>query len=163
MALTCNWRLMTYSGMYTKYYYTCISPTVSNNIKCKNEDKRPMATSLTWERVPFNKHICARQWSCHNSKKKKIIISFLRNEWLINYKNLSPFTKRYIAPSLTEISPVVPEKKILFSSMYFCKCIITISLLYPLGKWRGPFFEQTWIPFTQGCLVPMLVKTGQVI
>ena len=25
--------------------------------------------------------------------------------------------------------------------------------------WRSPSFEQTWFPFTQGCLVPSLVKT----
>ena len=28
---------------------------------------------------------------------------------------------------------------------------------------RGPSFEQTWIPFTQGCFVPSLVVIGPVV
>ena len=28
-------------------------------------------------------------------------------------------------------------------------------------KWF--FFEQTWIPFTQGCIVPSLVEIGSVV
>ena len=30
-------------------------------------------------------------------------------------------------------------------------------------KWVGPFFEQTWIPYTQGCLVPSLVEIGLAV
>ena len=32
-----------------------------------------------------------------------------------------------------------------------------------LGKRWGPLFEQSWIPFTQGCFVPSLVEIGSVI
>ena len=28
------------------------------------------------------------------------------------------------------------------------------------GKGQGPLFEQTWIPFTQGCIVLILVEIG---
>ena len=31
------------------------------------------------------------------------------------------------------------------------------------GKWRGPSFEQPWIPFTQGSFFPSLVEIGQVV
>ena len=34
--------------------------------------------------------------------------------------------------------------------------------LSPLGKGWGPSFEQTWIPFTQGCIVPSLVEINPV-
>ena len=39
----------------------------------------------------------------------------------------------------------------------------TISLLFPLGKGRGPSFEQTSFPSTQGCFVPSLVEIGPVV
>ena len=32
-----------------------------------------------------------------------------------------------------------------------------------LGELIGSSFEQTWIPFTQGCFVPSLVKIGSVV
>ena len=61
--------------------------------------------------------------------------------------------------SLIEICPVVLEAKI-----FKChQCIFTISKLSPLGKGRDPSFEQTWIPFTQGCFVPGLVVIGQAV
>ena len=33
----------------------------------------------------------------------------------------------------------------------------------PLGKGRGPSFEQIWIPFTQGYFVSCLVEIGNVV
>ena len=36
-------------------------------------------------------------------------------------------------------------------------------LLPPLGKWRDPSFEQTWIPTTQQCFVQSLVEIGPVV
>ena len=36
-------------------------------------------------------------------------------------------------------------------------------LLSPFGKGRDPSFEQTWIPFTQGCFVPSLIEIGPVV
>ena len=70
-----------------------------------------------------------------------------------------PFIQGCFVPSLVEIGSVVLEKKI----FEFCKCIFTISLLSPLGEGWGPSFEQTWIPFTQGYVVPSLVKIGPVV
>ena len=34
-----------------------------------------------------------------------------------------------------------------------------------ISPWKGcgPSFEQTWIPFTQGCFVPSLVEIGSVV
>ena len=44
----------------------------------------------------------------------------------------------------------------IFRYLYF----FAISQLSPLGKGQGPSFQQTWIPFTQGCFVPSLVENG---
>ena len=33
----------------------------------------------------------------------------------------------------------------------------------PLEKGQGSSFEQTWIPFTQGCFVPNLVEIGLMV
>ena len=65
----------------------------------------------------------------------------------------------FFVTSLVEISPVVLKKKIFKVG----QCIFTISLLSPLWKRRGPSFEQTQIPFTQGCFVPSLVEIGPVV
>ena len=35
--------------------------------------------------------------------------------------------------------------------------------LLPLGRGQGPSFEQNWIPFTQGCIVHILVEIGSVV
>ena len=53
------------------------------------------------------------------------------------------------------------EEDIWISSMYFHYFVITLHL--PLGKGRGPSFEQIWIPFTQGCSVPSLAEIGPVV
>ena len=68
-----------------------------------------------------------------------------------------PITKGYFVHSLVEIGPVVLKKKFKVR-----QCIFAISSLSPLGKGRGPSFEQTWIPFTKGCFVPSLVEIDQV-
>ena len=73
------------------------------------------------------------------------------------WTNLNPFYPRML--SLIEIGPAVLEKKIfLISSMYFHYFVI-------ISPWKraGPSFEQTWIPFTQGCFVPSLVEIGPVV
>ena len=64
------------------------------------------------------------------------------------------FTQGCFMPSLVEIGSVVLEKKIFKS----CQYIIINSQLSPLWEGRGPSFEQTWIPFTLGFLVPSLVE-----
>ena len=65
----------------------------------------------------------------------------------------------YIVPSLFEIGQVVLEKKIFKS----CQFIFFNSQLSPFWEGRGPSFEQTWIPFTQGSFVPSLVEIGPVV
>ena len=54
-------------------------------------------------------------------------------------QSLIPFTQECIKPILFEIGPVVLDKKIFKAR----QCIFAISLLSPLGKGRGPSFEQT--------------------
>ena len=70
-----------------------------------------------------------------------------------------PFIQGYFVPSLGKIGPVVLEKKIFKS----CQFIFVNSRLSPLWEGRGPSFEQTWIPFTQGYFVPSLVEIGLVV
>ena len=41
--------------------------------------------------------------------------------------------------------------------------IFRYFLLSPHGKGCGPSFEQTWIPFTQGCFVPSLAEIGPAV
>ena len=43
-------------------------------------------------------------------------------------------------------------------SMYFCYIVI----IYPWKAWALSY-EQTWIPFTQGCFLPSLVEIGPVV
>ena len=77
-----------------------------------------------------------------------------------------PHLKKYDFPSPKdalcqvwfEIDPVVFVK--VFKA---CQCIFAIFLLSLLWNWRGPLFEQTWIPITQVCSVLSLVKISPVI
>ena len=62
-------------------------------------------------------------------------------------------------PSLVEIGPVFLKK--IFK--YFFYIILLFRYYLPLEKGRGPSFEQTWIPSTQGCFVPTLVEIGPVV
>ena len=57
-------------------------------------------------------------------------------------------------PSLVEISQVAQEKKSFLFRHYF------YAIIFP-WKRAGPSFEETWIPFTQGCFVPNLIEIGQ--
>ena len=50
------------------------------------------------------------------------------------------------------------EENFSISSMYFNYFVI----IFP-WKRAGPLFEQTWIPFTQGCSVPCLIEIGPVV
>ena len=83
-------------------------------------------------------------------------------------KKVGPF----IWTNLTPLHPRMPSPKfgwnwlsgygedifVSWSSMYFRYFVFT-----PLGKGRGPSFEQTWIPFPQGCFVPSLVEIRPVV
>ena len=86
--------------------------------------------------------------SQHWFGEEKTIISFLISEWSLFVKPWVSFTKGCFVTSLVEIGPVVLEKKM----FKFRQCIFAIALLSPLRKGHGPSSEQTWIPFTQGCL-----------
>jgi hypothetical protein len=43
------------------------------------------------------------------------------------------------------------------------QCIFTLLLLSPLGEGQSLSFEETKIPFPEGCFVPNLVKIGPVV
>ena len=58
---------------------------------------------------------------------------------------------------LVETGPVVLEK------IFFVNIFFTPLLISPLGKEHGPSYEETFIPFTQGCFVPSLVEIGPVV
>ena len=60
-------------------------------------------------------------------------------------------------PSLVEIGSVVLEKKI----FEFRQCICAISLLSPLGKERGPSFEQLESPSPKDALCQVRLKLAQ--
>ena len=47
--------------------------------------------------------------------------------------------------------------------LIFRKCIFAFWKLSPLGKGQSPSFEQTWIPFTQECIVQSLVEIGPLL
>ena len=61
-------------------------------------------------------------------------------------------------PSLVEIGQVVLEKRI----FNFVNVFSLFRNYLPLKGW-GPLFEQSRIPFTQGCSVPSLVEIGSVV
>ena len=73
-------------------------------------------------------------------------------------QNWIPFTQGCIVPSFEKVGRVV---------LYIFKfrlCIFTILEFWsPLGKGNIPSFEQTWIPLTQECFVPILAKIGPVV
>ena len=90
-------------------------------------------------------------------RRKKNIINFM----IIYCFFIWNLTQECFVSSLVEIGPVVLEKKI-FKSYQF---IFINSRLSPLCEGRGPSFEQTWIPYTQGYMyfVPSLVEIGPVV
>ena len=56
-------------------------------------------------------------------------------------------------------------------AQWFCRRgffnFVNVFLLFrhhlPFEMGRGPSFEETWTPFTQGCFVPSLVEIGPVV
>ena len=102
----------------------------------------PWTKSLTWETVSMNKHICTKQWLCHNIKRKNII-SFLRIEWLIIIKMWVPFTQRYIAPSLVEITSGSEEDNFLnfvevFLLFHYNLFFLRFEVALLEENWSGP-------------------------
>ena len=62
-------------------------------------------------------------------------------------------------PSLGEICPVVLEKIFKFHKLMYFR----FFFLFPLEIGRGPSFEKTSIPFTQGCFALRFVEIGPVV
>ena len=88
-----------------------------------------------------------------------VIISPWKRAGLFVWTNLNLFNQVCFGPSLVKIGLVVLEKNFFFiSSMYFHYFVIISPLKRP-----GPFIWTNWIPFTQGCFVPRLVKIGPVV
>ena len=79
------------------------------------------------------------QWSCH------YLILWLRSVAAGIQTLYLPLARR--TPKPTE--PLLPFHVLLLYRYYL-----------PLGKGCGPSFDQTYIPFTQGCFVPSLVEIG---
>ena len=78
----------------------------------------------------------------------------MRDEWFFIWTNLIPPSLKYaLCQAWLKLARNSREKDFKISTMNFA-----ISSLSPLGRGRGPSFEQTWIPFTQGCFVPSLAE-----
>ena len=83
------------------------------------------------------------------------MISPSRKAWPCIWQTWIPSNQGCFVPSLFEIGSVFWRTRCF---KYF-KYYFTFSLLSPLGKGRGPSFEQTFrIPFTQKRFVPGLVR-----
>ena len=67
-----------------------------------------------------------------------------------------------VSPSLKD---ALCQVRLIFSQWLWRRFFFNsaISLSSALGKGRGPWFEQTCIPFTQRCFVPSLVEIGRVV
>ena len=123
----------------------------------ENLTRGPWATSLTWEN------------SSNHLTKYDYIITLIKRRKKKNLREIIgssfeeiciPFTQGCFVPSLVEIGSVVLAKRI----FQFHQCLFSLFQNYiPLEKWRCPSFEQTWIPFTQGCFVPSLAEIGPVV
>ena len=86
-------------------------------------------------------------------ERRKPIIFFFVIKWSLFVKPWVPFTQRCFMPSLDEIDPMVPQKKI-----WFCQCIFVILLLSPLGKGVALHLNKLQI-----CFVLSLVETFLVV
>ena len=84
----------------------------------------------------------------------------MRIEWFFIWYNLNPHHPRMLCAKFAWNWPSGSGEEHFFkiSLMYF-RYFIIIS---PWKRW-GPSFEQTWFPFTEGCIVPSFVEIGQVV
>ena len=80
--------------------------------------------------------------------------NFMGNYWFFIWRNLNPLHPRMLCAKFGWNWLKGSGEEI----FKFLQCILAISEWSPL-----PSFEQTWIPFTQGCFVPSLVKIGSVV
>ena len=123
-------------------------------------NKRPTATSLTWETVPINKHINFAQsydFTIKLNKRKKTLSHVCELNGLLHLKTKLSFNQRFFVLSLVAWNwPNSSEKKIFKFRQY----IFAFLILPPFEKRQGPALEWTWIPILQGCFVPSLVEIG---
>ena len=80
--------------------------------------------------------------------------------WLKQEKQENPWNKRPMGH--------IAHLRKQFKSINTYDYIITLireekQTLLTLGEFIGSSFEETWIPFTQGCFVPSLVEIGSVV
>ena len=76
------------------------------------------------------------------------------NLWPFIWTNLNPHHIRMLcAISLVEIGPLILKKK-------FVNVFSLFPYYFPLEKGVTLHLKKTWIPITQGCFVPSLVKIG---
>ena len=90
------------------------------------------------------------------------IISPWKRAWPFVWTDIGSLYPRRLCHqfvSLVEIGPVVLEKKMFI----FRQCILAISISPPLGKGRGPSFEQTLHPQHPRMLCAKLVEIGWMV
>ena len=120
-----------------------------------NENNMPMG-NITHLRHSSNQEIHLHKviiLLIHNHNvdwEKKKFISILRKKWSL-FTTRVPFYPRCFVPSFVETAQVVLEKIL---TIYFVNVFSLFQLLSPLRKCWVSLFEQTGIPFTQGCFVP---------
>ena len=92
------------------------------------------------EPVQINKHIYSKLWLYHNVnfERRKPIFSLFMIKWSLYVKFEYPSPKDAL-------------------------CLAWLVLIISPWKRGGLIFEQTSIPFTQGCFVPSLVKIGRMV
>ena len=123
----------------------------------KKKTKRPMG-HIAHLRKQF-KSINTYDYIITLIKRRKKNINFMRIYFFFIWRNLNPLHPRMICAEIGWNWLIGSgEEDFLISSMYFHYFII----IFPLER-AGLSFEHTYIPFTQGCFVPSLVKTGPVV
>ena len=141
------------SSMYFGYkYFVIISPWIR---------MRPhifINFNLPYPRILFAKF--SWNWPIGSREEDFIIIS--------HFVNISPWKGRgpsfqqtwiFITQGVAKFVGFLIGSSVLETKIFkFRQCTFPSLLSSPLGNGRGPSFEQTWIPFTQGCNVPILVE-----
>ena len=105
-------------------------------------------------------------WLYHtvNQEKKRRKTHFLlfEKQMVLHLNKLeSPSPKDAMCKGCFKLAQWFWRRGFLEKTFKFTWCIFALSWLSPLGKKRGPSFEQNWIPFTQGCFVQVWLKLAQ--
>ena len=105
--------------------------------------------SRTWETVSINNDVCTKLWLYLIKRKKPHLIFENRyGPYLFKVKFPSP------KDALGQVWWSWRRRLLTFLNVLFP----AISSISVLGKGLGSSFEQTWIPFTQGCFEPICLK-----